>query len=108
MLALVLLHGSLACIGDHNKIPDVSDSYACRLTTWLDQLGPKSADVLKSCMDLLAKGIVVPTAGAHALPPEAVAGTDHNADSVSSYITGSVEYLHDCWCPSRCHSDSQF
>lgn len=33
------------------------------LSTWLAELGPKSAEVLKSCMDLMAKGIIVPTAG---------------------------------------------
>ena len=43
----------------------------CRLIVWLEQLGPKSADVLKSCMDLLARGIIVPTAGTHAFPLEA-------------------------------------
>ena len=40
----------------------------CRLSTWLAELGPKSAEVLKSCMDLMAKGIIVPTAGKKLFP----------------------------------------
>ena len=37
-----------------------------RLWNWLDQLGPKSAEVLETCMDLLARGVIAPAGGAPA------------------------------------------
>ena len=35
----------------------------CRLVRWLTELGDKRAGALNSCMDLMARGIVVPTVG---------------------------------------------
>ncbi len=71
----------LRSIRGHNAVPHVHSLCACRLTTWLDELGPKSADVLKSCMDLLAKGIVVPTAGTHVyLFKQAARNKHHNPE----------------------------
>ena len=35
----------------------------CRLARWLTELGDKKAEVLSSCMDLMARGIIVPTVG---------------------------------------------